>query len=376
MKKILFYLLAIVAIGGLTSCSSDDEPTKLELLRGQSSTLSIPANHIEAQIDFYAPGPWSATVSSTSRAWDDVDWLTINSTHGQVGEATIPINLQQNKTGKSRTAYIIITCLDQQLAVEVTQTATDDPNWTDDETDFSSMISQNLMGIFSLARMIDFDGNLYTYNSTGLVTQISGNMGKCVFTYSNKAHDEYQVIAEDTRGWRWGIKFDEGTMLATHIDAYYNNELNNSYDLEYNNGYLTKFTQYKEGKVYETSQLKWENGDVSQVVTTFNGGKVVSDYSYSTIGNLCGLMMFDTQLWIDMDEMQCFYYCGFFGKGTNNLIKSSKSVEYEDGRTYNFSSTYSYEGDGNGCITKCVMSEIEEGEGGSSTVIDFSWEMK
>lgn len=314
MKKFIFYLLAIVAICGMASCSSDDEPGKIELSKGHSSNVSMYANQTNGEINFTAASSWSAWTSTSSRASDDIDWITLNTTSGSAGEVSLTFTLDYNNTGSSRTAYIIIVCEDEQISIKITQTTEEDENGDEPSTQHPmTNFCQTLAMTFPLYRILDFDGNLFSYGPfidyAEAVEMITGNQGKCIFSYS----DYKTLIAKDSYGRSWKITIGGGVYhnYATHIEYYEQDNLRSTYELEYGGNYLSKFTQYKDGKVYETSVITWYDGDITSVKTTFNGGSTTLVPKYSDVENVCNLMMFDTQLWVDMDDMEIFYFLGF-----------------------------------------------------------------
>lgn len=375
MKKILYYLLAMVVICGVASCSSDDEPGKIELSKGQASNLTLYANNTSGEVKFSAAASWSAWISATSRASEEIDWITLDITHGSAGEVTLSFTLERNTTGTSRIAYIIIVCEDEKIEIKITQRPEDDPDdgSDDDEPDRVDPLSGLMQNMDFLShrgfRMSDFDGNLYAYDNKGLVTQISGNRGTCTFDYSDAPNS---IVAQSSLGQRYVISLNKAC-LASHIDVYYDNVAESSYDFEYNKRFLTKVIQYKNGRVYETSELTWDGSDITEVRTTYSGGVTTLIPAYSDIENSHSLMLFDTQLWVDIDELQYFYYCGIFGYPTYHLISSTTATEVEDGETYRFSSTFNYTFDSNDCPVKMVYSETEQGEGTYTNYMDFAW---
>lgn len=369
MKRIIYYLFAIVAVCGIASCSSDDDPKKIVLSKGESSSITFYANNTSGEISFHAAASWSARTSSVVRATEEIDWLTLDSTHGSAGDVTLSFTLGRNTTGESRSAYILIDCEDETEEIAVTQLPEDDPEIV--QNDPLSGLMQN-MDFLSRAgyRIGEWDGNFYTYDKDrGLVTMINGNLGNCSFDYSDAPNT---IIAESTLGKRYVITLLHD--MAEHIDVYdLNNTLEKSYDFEYNKRYLTKVVQYKDGKVYETSELTWNGEDIIEVKTTYAEGVTTLLPVYSDIENDQSVMLFDTQLWIDLDELQFMYYCGIFGFPTRHLIASSTATEVEEGETYSFSSTYSYSFDGNNCPVKVIYSETEQGVGTSTDSMEFSW---
>lgn len=378
MKKYIFYFIAGIIAGCMASCSSDDEPGKIELAKDQSSEVTVYAGQTGGEINFTAAAAWSAHVSDAYRAWSDIDWISLDSTTGSAGDVTLSFTLSENRTGALRSAYIIILCENERISIKITQTTedSDDDGDEPEKVDPLSLLHANLDALSRGGyRMGDFDGNLFAYNDSryGLVSRITGNLGACTFDYSNAPK---QIIAETTLGKRYVMTLN-GDGFASHIECWENNVLESSYDLEYNSGRLVKFIQYESGNVCEVSELTWNSDyDISEVKTCWNGGETIMTPEYSSMTNDHMLMLFDTQLWIDMDEMEVFYYCGLFGFATRHLIVSTSATEVEGGDTYRFSSKFDYSFDGNNCPVKMIYTETEEGEGISSDVMDFTWVRK
>lgn len=367
MKKVFYYLLTLTAVCSLMACSSDDDdPAGLELSKGQEQTVSIPANQTSGSITFTTGSDWTARTSITARS-SELDWITLDKTSGSAGTINLGYTLQENTTGSSRDAFIVISSGGEELYVKVTQTATNGSS-----QNISDKLLANLQSLSSIYRIMQFDENLIAYDSNGLVTIIT-NMndseisGRFTYTFP-------YVYVSSTTGWNYAVTLNsEG--FASHVEATRNGDVT-TYDLQYSGNHLVKFVQKKGGLVYETSELKWSNGDVTQVITTWNGGSSTTNLTYGTTPNVTGLMLFDTQMWVDMDGMQILYYCGFFGAPTAHLIKSSESVERDGGDTYTFSSTSQYSFDSNGCPVQLVFTEKEDGQLYDSQKINFSWENK
>ncbi|MDE5633298.1 MAG: DUF4595 domain-containing protein [Muribaculaceae bacterium] len=375
MQKIIFYIIALAAVCGMASCSSDDEAGKIELSKNQSSNVSVHANQTSGEIKFHAAAAWSAWTSATARGSEEIDWITLNTTNGSAGDVSLPYSLDYNGTGSSRSAYIIIVCEDERISIKITQTAEEDEDINEPSSVHPlTYLSGVMKGIFPEYRITDFDGNLFSYQvnepyNEELVSVIMGNIGKCTFDYSGAPH---KLVAETSYGWRYEITIGANN-LASHIDAYFDNTLSSAYDLEYNGLRLKKFTQYKHGKVYETSELEWWDGDITVVKTTFDGGTVALVPRYSEVENAGRLMMFDTQLWIDMDSMELFYYCGLLGIPTKHLIASTTATEIDGGQRYTFSSKFDYSFDSMNRPIQMVYTEIEDGEGSSVGKAEFAW---
>ena len=390
MKKVIFYLLAIFAVCGMASCSSDNDPEKIELVKGQSSKVSAYANQTSGKIKFTAAASWNAWTSSSSRADSDIDWITLNTTSGSAGEITLTFTLDHNYTGSSRIAYIFIVCEDEQIIIKITQTTEEGDAEGGDEGDEGDEPLEAYKDcyeryLYSLPRpwlIQDYDGNRFSYAvrrfyNMEYVEMITGNSGKCTFKY-----DYNELIAEDTNGRKWVITTtDDGAyrLLATRIDYYKNNQLQDSYDLEYNgNGELSKCTQVKNGKTYKTTELTWSNRRITSVETTCNGKSttLVPTYVYNDyllIENVCGFMMYDTQLRVGPDAMELFYYLGIFGGSTEHLIASTTITEQDGDKTHTTTTNFEYTLDSENRPVKMVGTETKDDETSTTSVYDFSW---
>lgn len=131
MKRLLFTLIAVVA---LTACTKDSGGDKeLTLTGGTSTTQTIYADEtIKSDgIKFNASSSWTATVNNvtTNKAGgSQVDWLELSAYSGGAGEHTLKIIIKENRTGADRKAEIKINCGGTTITITVEQKATNDPN--------------------------------------------------------------------------------------------------------------------------------------------------------------------------------------------------------------------------------------------------------
>lgn len=172
MKKYLFLLISIAlcATLAMTSCtSSEDEPQKITIDKGQSTNLSLAANSSGGQVNFSAAASWSAWVSTTSSgAPEDVEWLHLDTTHGEAGYVAVSFRLDRNQTGKSRTAYIIIICEDSRVVLTITQTTEEDG----DEPLPGEPVSRIVV---RKTNFIYYDGNAYEDGEVNYVLNYHGD---------------------------------------------------------------------------------------------------------------------------------------------------------------------------------------------------------
>lgn len=131
MKRLLFTLIAVVALTACTKNSGGDE--EITLTGGTSTTQTIYADEtIKSDgIKFNASSSWTATVNNvtTNKAGgSQVDWLELSAYSGGAGEHTLMIIIKENRTGADRKAEIKINCGGTTITIMVEQKATNDPN--------------------------------------------------------------------------------------------------------------------------------------------------------------------------------------------------------------------------------------------------------
>lgn len=385
MKQKLLYILTSLVLAGVFSACQSDEPDggKISVPNDQPKNITIAANETEGQIIVNSDCSISAWVSDSKDGVPsaDIEWLTVDRPHKDDGKWYINFNLETNLTGVSRTAYIVVVAEDEKTSFTITQSDEDDLDLPV-QINYLYMYKLSMESIFGSSVLTEWDGNRIAYNgNSNLVEQIFGNLGTASLEYEHG-----QVKLTDTNGVKWLITvepdggedpFTTGLvhhlMLARQIDIIHADGDKTTYALKYENGRMIKCTQYNHGQVYETSEIAWKDGDIQSVTTTYNQSTTVMTPKYSTVENSAHIMEYDTFFWIDLDDAQVLYYCGLLGLPTKHLIESSTAVEYDGGETYNFSSDFQYSFDSQHRPIKVVYREIEEGEGTSSSIIDYSW---
>jgi len=137
MKKIFYYVSALLLAGALSwSCSDDDNDGGdggngkggIVLDKGTQTEQVVYANDKSGKnegIKFTAQGPWKAEVKEVStkayaEAAPTVDWLALSQYSGdKAGDYTITLTLKQNFTGKTRKAEIRIICGDTVITITI-----------------------------------------------------------------------------------------------------------------------------------------------------------------------------------------------------------------------------------------------------------------
>lgn len=372
MKKILSYLLAAITLCGLNACT-DGDPKPIEIEKGKTD-FKVAANQTYGEINFTAADDWSAYVTA-SRSEDYIDWLMLNTSYGYAGESTLTFTLEENTTGKSRTAYITIACSDYEVTIKVTQTTKQSND--DDEGDeplpcepvnAKEMYGQWLEIYFSAGRLTSWEGNAFNYNSKyGNVESIVGNMATVNFEYLGE-----RIIAKATNGVVYEI--EGGIHQAYRIRINHLDGDVTDWDLEYSGGHMSKCTQYNNGMVYETSTLYWVDDDLCYIMNEYNGGTTAIEITYSDKENTAKIMEYDAQFWVDLDDASIFYYLGILGEATQHLPASLIATEIDNGgNEYNYESTFAYKLDSKNRPTRLTVKESRNGKPHSEDSIDYTW---
>ena len=357
-------MLPLIALSLLISCSSDDDgPKKIVLPEGQATEMSFAANSSEGSIKFTAVSSWSAWTSSSSRASEEIEWLTLSTTHGSAGEVIIPFNLERNRTGKERTAYIIVVCEDETTSFRITQSNEDSDNPDIPDINIGGHIAIQKSNYINGANGIEYDGvTLYEvhYEAGRMVEMIChyrDDMAKPI----GGTGDDYCETEETTR-----FEYDDanGRVRAIiHIEStYYPSKkvetedsehelayeilpgakiraLNGSYYYPQEGGYPAKFdfsydsagylTQSRnddgqEGK-WDTSTFSWKSANLTSITSGY--GTIGFDYLDSSLLNT--IAGFDLN-WALLNEFEVLDFaagditkiwavCGFLGNGSKNL---------------------------------------------------------
>lgn len=139
---------------------------------------------------------------------------------------------------------------------------------------------------------------------------------------------------------------------------------------EYNADGQLNYLKRTEGD-NEESRITYVNGDATSVSVTSDDHKTpsVREISYTSdlvttpIANKGGIMLFDSTLSVDMDEMEVAYFAGLLGKGTKNL--PVKLLYLSDNGYRTFAWTLNTAG--------LPVKMVETEDYGSSTDYIFAW---
>ena len=375
-QKFIYVLLCVFSIGLMTACTEDEDLKKIQLTDGSKTEMTVYSNQSSGDIFFKAQAAWSCHLSDTpSRSMNDLEWITLHTTSGQAGEATIHFTLDPNTTGQSRTAYIVILCEDTQIVIKITQSTEEDPDGDEpDSLDPRSWIFNAMHGLFRTGYLIDWDGNRITYRDN-IVDQIFGNLGTATLNWDFGGN---KLRITDSNGVVWNVDYEltkpYSWPLARRVEIIHVDGDKTVYELDYKDLRLVKCCEIKNGNVYETTSITWnDEGDIASVKTTYNQSVTIMTPKYYNMENIAGIMEYDTFFWVDLDDAQILYYCGLLGMPTRHLLEYSTAVETEGEQTYHFSCDFQYSFDSKERPIKVVYRETEEGEGSHSDYIDYTW---
>lgn len=337
--RCLFFALVAFAVSLLTACGdSDGDMDKIVLDKDQPSSVSIPANVGSGQVRFTAPQSWSANASTTPKGpGNDIEWLHVETNHGQAGKAFVNFTLDYNATGVARTGYINILCAAESAVITVTQTADEDPDNPDklisgfveikvdrynensgegyicDGTTNYSLTYEAGRPVRYIARWRDdlavmpgSNGDSYCMNVEEYRFDWDGNTlqesqsvkadGRTEITYYPSERKEYETgehYAEmkngrATSGWYWWPGEDDAR-----------SQWSASYDT---NGYLSVTRNNDASPQWDTHTFTWENGCLKKIVSSY-GRTVTFTYADPDLKN--HHEEFDVN-WVIPAELECY----------------------------------------------------------------------
>lgn len=381
-KKILFSLSAAL-ICLICSCTSpDDEQENILLPLDQPTTVTVAANQNSEQIRFIAMDSWSAYTSSQSRDVNDVEWIHLSDTQGSAGEVYLNFTLDYNRTGESRTAYIIIVSGDTKIVVTITQSSEDDP-------DVPNPINEGMIEI-EVKKYNEGNGEGFYHDGTYKYEVFYGNSlpVTMISTWRDDLdsypgapadHDSYCLNTETTKFLWDGNDRDDIKSATVNMETkatYYPSErteiedisehyaeikdgravsgwyqwpredLNRSeWEATYNaSGFLVSSKNNDASPVWDTHTMSWTNGNLTKIVCEDEDGREISiTYAEPSLLNLH--QTFDIN-WVLPQELECYDFAagdvtkvfatiGLMGKPSKNLITA---IDEYDG----YNTTYSY----------------------------------
>jgi len=372
MKQFLLRTFAMVCIVfGIASCSDDNEPKKLTLAQDQPTSVTADADETAGTIDFNASGAWSAWTSTQSRAPEKIEWLSLNNTNGSAGDNTITYSLEPNNTGSTRTAYIIIVCEDEQLAVKITQ--------TDAEDSEENLPNANGRVFITCERYNVHDGEGYYLDGTYTYEIIYSPQGPTQFVSKwrddmvsapgEEEHDSYCLNEEKTEFMRLGDEIkatmrtdityypsgrteveDKSEHYATlengyAVEGWYRwdedrtrTDWKASYDA---NGYLKQTQNNDATSNWDTFNFTWKDNCITKIDWT-SGKNIIINYNDNSLINLHSQFDINWALFNDLeiydfaagDVTRIWACCGLMGKPSKLLITEITENDGYNTRSY------------------------------------------
>lgn len=396
--RCLFFALIAFAASVLTACGdSDGDMDKIVLDKDQPSTVSLPANAGVGQVRFTAPQSWTANASTTPKGPgnNDIEWLHVETNHGQAGKAFVNFTLDYNATGVSRTGYINILCAAESAVITVTQTADDDPDNPDklisgfveikvdrynensgegyicDGTTNYSLTYEAGRPVRYIARWRDdmavmpgSNGDSYCMNVEEYRFDWDGNTlqesqsvrvdGRTEITYypsERKEYDTSEHYAEmkngrAVSGWYWWPGEDDTR-----------SEWSASYDT---NSYLSVTRNNDASPQWDTHTFTWENGCLKKIVSSY-GRTVTFTYADPDLKN--HHTEFDVN-WVIPRELECYD----FAAGDVSRIFASSGMM---GNPSKLLFTEISESDGNTTVSYRMDYKVNTPSKTKVTVIEF-----
>lgn len=254
----------------------------------------------------------------------------------------------------------------------------------DDNNDGGSSTSFGPKNVFTedLPKTIGY--STITYNSDGLLEEISNDHGKFTFEYPAETKStaianpttvimkvDYTEYAEDN----FTVKFTIGTNgFASSALQTYADTSTDSWEFKYNSDGQLNYMKRSEGD-NEVTTITYANGNIT-------GIKVESDdkdaeiyttsieYTSEThpngIENKGCIMLFDITIGIDMDEMDVAYYAGLLGRPTKKL--PLKKIENESDSDETYTTIFDWTINTKGYPTKLSFKDSEDDES-----VNFGW---
>lgn len=118
MRTLLLFAIAATVV--MAGCGKGDDGTQsVQLINGSKHKQMLYADDTQSTISFHAADAWSVAIEGATR--DEAEWLSLDKWQGEAGDCEIVITIDENPTGESRTARIIITCGENYITINVVQ---------------------------------------------------------------------------------------------------------------------------------------------------------------------------------------------------------------------------------------------------------------
>ena len=236
-----FFLLTLAAALAFVGCGKDKEdnlPPPAQNLTVEQTDCTLGAfEQRTATAVFTATADWTlAVVYDDADAETDAntDWLSVSSENGPAGEQTIQLIARMNFGNTDRTARVEITCGEQTAQVTVTQS-------NSDETDFTALFDTGFADVLYKQRYISDAGNitLDDMKKIAAVTELSiGNTS--LTSLQGIEYFESLTTLECAYSELESLDLSQNTAL-TYLDC--NSNLLESLDLSQNTALTTLWCQ-------------------------------------------------------------------------------------------------------------------------------------
>lgn len=223
-------------------------------------------------------------------------------------------------------------------------------------------------------------GSVITTNEKGQVTSIKDGSETVSFKYGTFSRGTDFDVLMEIRDSEYPnddidlyLQLNDKGFVKYALEVYKGGYSDDEWWFEYNSDGQLDCLKRTEGD-NEVTRITYTNGNATTISVTSDDHQTpsVDEISYTSdlvktaIVNKGGIMLFDTTLGVDMDEMEVAYYAGLLGKATKNLPVKRQHKGESDYQTFDWTLNTS------GLPVKMVETELY-GESSYSTDYIFVW---
>ncbi|MCM1517093.1 MAG: DUF4595 domain-containing protein [Pseudoflavonifractor sp.] len=276
-----------------------------------------------------------------------------------------------------KTAVVALATLS---SVSLASCGDDDDKNEPDGGNGTESVKPNPTQVFTQGEPTQWDGKTITRNAEGLVTSITDRDETVTFDYIAVSratnYDMTMTITEnDPDGDKvvFYIQLNSQGFIKYALEVFDDpDDDDESWEFGYNDEGQLNYMKRSESN--ETTNVEYADGSITKVTMTSPGNQPsVSNINYQSgsssprLANKGNIMLFDTMFDIDMDEMGVAYFAGLLGKSTKYLPV---------GRTYageSDSYTFDWTLNGNGLPVKMVSTWHNGMASYTDETITFAW---
>ena len=397
MKKIISLLLLMTAF---VACSdSDDAPQSIVLDKGTQTQQTIYADQTTngKGITFHASEAWTATITDTTRA--AAEWIRLSQYSGEAGSYTLTLTIDENTTGKDRTAEIRIEAGSSVITITISQKGITKEEEDNTKPEPEQPTAQKVSKISIYTMPIDADpadktedqfemSVSYNYDSEGRITKVE--IIEMEYTelppnpnYAVRAGREpdfcddtfeYLTAGDGHKYIKISRYYHDGEGEERSFEEIHLDKTGKAYDLRYNGGNEqgTIFVYNANNELIKTTTDLGSGYNNSRKMLWQNGNIVRCTWELSSYDPVVYTMEYNTELEnnanIDLANYICFFLCGgeatafmhetevgnmldCFGKRTKNM--PSRLIGYYGAR-------FDYTTNAQGQIIGITVTEDEE----------------